>query len=487
MERYGLPLAYLLTQAGWAGAVGEVLGARLTPGAPLASPILALLTLGAAYGAAQALRRIPAAMLPFASLALGAAWTVGSVWLSRHAGQDGAWLAAISAALSGTRPTATADALALALVFFLWWRGQRTFAAPPLHDSTVRSFGLGALALGGALLIGGGLHELIPTLTWCILLFLCGGLTALSLARLQEVRHDLVAGAVRGEPARLGAAWRRTLLPPVAAVVAAGLIASVALGEPATRAAILTALGRLGELVLAVLYWPVLLVGFAVEWLVYALRTLRRPRGEQAAEAPSQPDADELLSRLQGSSGAAPAWLAALPWLAGAAVAVVALYAYWVTARRREPEDEPTGVPAAQREALGTWDLFLDDLRLLVRRLLGRLRPRRALEALSALPRLGASGRRGAVEEAADPRAAYRQLLALGRGRAVARRREQTPDEYLATWQQALPAAEEAAALTGAYRAARYGPEGDPEGAPPPSVLRALLARIRVVFEATGD
>jgi hypothetical protein len=297
------------------------------------------------------------------------------------------------------------------------------------------------------------------------------------------VRRDLTAGTVRGEPGRIDAAWRRTLLPPVGAVVGIGLFASILLGDAAVRSAVLSALAAGGEASLAVLYWPVLLVGLAAEWLVYALRALRGAGSGSAIEPPPRPQPSELLSRLGDAPSEPASWLGVVPWAIAAGACALALYTYWLTSRRRSAGDGVSPTSRPHREALGTWDLLLDDLRLLLGRLLARLRPRGVLASLAGMPLLASAHRRRAPDAIDDPRAAYRQLLAIGRSQALARRAAQTPDEYLSVWQASLPGGVEASELTGAYREDRYGPDGAATDRPAASTLRSLLAQLRRAVE----
>src|SRR5688572_31247262 len=315
MERRWLPVCFLLMQSAWVSAVAEVAAARFGGQGLLLGLPVAVATLFAGYAVGRRLlaRELPAAADPSAApesvregratplvvLLLGVLWCVGAVWLGRHGGQGGEWLEALPTAVHGVWAAPLADALALGFTFALWWHGQRTGQTPPEHDSTVRAFGLGALVFAGALLWSAGLRTPPAGLPLAVLLFLGAGLPALSLARLKEVRRDLQANVVRGEPARLDAAWWRTLAPPVSAVLARALLAALLLSDAAWRGAILIGLGAAGQGVMAVLYVPVLLLGYIAEWLIYVPRSLRRPPGEQEAPPPAPGDGQEVLRQLQ--------------------------------------------------------------------------------------------------------------------------------------------------------------------------------------------
>lgn len=441
---------------------------------------LATLVAGHVVGRSLLRREVPAEAgepsgaawraVPAAALVLGVVWSIGAVWAGRHAGQDSAWLEALPAAVSGVWSAPLADALALAAVFTLWWHGQRCGQSPPEHESTVRAFGVGALALAVALLWAAGLRPAPASLTPAILLFLAAGLPALSLARLKEVRRDLEANVARGEPARLDAAWWRTLAPPVGAVLGVAVLSAFVLSDAAWRGWILAALGVVGELALAVLYFPILAVGFAAEWLVFLLRRLRRPPSEQEAPPPTPGGTAELLRQLQREYEP-PAYLEGLRWVAAALAGALVLGAFLVSSRLARHIKEGDSGGALTRESLSSWRLLLADVRALWRGLLRRLRGRsRALiEALSS------TDAGGAPSDIAvrDVREAYRGMLALGRAQAVPRRPYETPDEYLASWKATLPGEGEVSELTAAYNQSRYGP---------PLGNRATAARLRALL-----
>lgn len=497
MERYALPVAFLVMEAGWAAGAGTVAAARLSPGQPILSLPLALLTLCVAYMVGSRLlqrdledaddeptrRR---AAIPLAALALGLCWTIGAVWLTRHWGEEATWIESLPTALTGAAPSSAADAIALLAVFGLWWRGQRAGAVPPEHETTVRAFGTGALVLAASLLLGAGLRAESAALSACIVCFLGGGLPALSLARLQEVRRDLAAGAARGEPARLDAAWWRTLLPPVLAVLACAALAAFVFGDPTWRGAMSHALRQVGDALIALLYWPVFALGLIAEWLILILRALRRPQAQVEREAPTANEAEQLLENLRRRDVRPAEWLSVLPWVGGALAVILIVFAFLATSRavRRAAREPSAAYP--ERQPVGGWGLLLADLRAALRALLRHLRSRGASLA-ATLPVPTAWRPRTAAPAIDDARAAYRALLALGREQSVPRRPQETPDEYLVTWSQALPAETEAAELTGVYRAARYGPPSlslDPLGEP--ARLRQLLVRIRELLRFSG-
>jgi len=482
-------------QAAWTAAVGEVASARFGSQGVLLSLPVALATLVAGYLAGRRMLQhdaggeagdataapLGARGTPIAALAAGSAWSIGAVWLGRHFGQDLTWLEALPQAFMGVWGAPLADALGLVSVFLLWWHGQRTGQAQPVHDSTVRAFGIGALAFAGALVWSGGLPAQPGAVVPCIVLFLGAGLPALSLARLREVRRDLEANVVRGEPARLDAGWWRTLAPPVVAILGLAAIAALLVADATARAAVLAAFGAAGEAMLAVLYWPVLVIGHLAEWLVYVLRSLLGPPSEQEAP-PAAPGggAAELLGQLQRPDQQ-PANLDGVRGVVVVGAVALVLYAFLATSRAVRRGRDSGAHEGLDRESLSARQLLLTDLGALwraLRRALGR----RARAVAGALPARGGAGRQPAVQNA---RGAYRQLLGIGRAHAVHRRPEQTPDEYLTTWSAALPAAEEAAELTAAYRRARYGPEPLPGESP--ARLHGLLDRVRVLLEAASN
>ncbi|HET7769085.1 MAG TPA: DUF4129 domain-containing protein [Chloroflexota bacterium] len=486
MERRWLPVCFLLMQAAWASALAEVVSARFGGHGLLLTLPVAAVTLFAGYAAGRRFLAREVAVIdvesatdrstresraaPLGVLLLGMAWSFGAVWLSRHGGQGAVWVEALPGAAYLVWGAPLADAFALALAFALWWHGQRVGQTAPEHDSTVRAFGIGSLVFAAALLWSAGVALPPAGLPLAVLLFLGAGLPALSLARLKEVRRDLLGNVARGEPASLDAAWWRTLAPPVAGIIATALVAALLFSDAAWRAALLAGMGVAGQGLVAVLYVPLLLMGHLAEWLIFVLRQLYRPAEQQPAPPPA-PGGGELLRDLQLLINA-PELPESTRWAVWALVAALALAAYLLSSRVVRRAREAGSAGSVDRESLSSWRLLLSDLRAAWRALLNRLRS--AAIGSAVLPSAGVDP---PSAEARDAREAYRALLALGRAHAVPRRAHQTPDEYLSTWRAALPAEAEAHELTGAYARARYGP---PEPPPVPvSRLQALVLRIR--------
>jgi hypothetical protein len=478
-------------EASWAAAAIAALGARFGAAGLRASLTLpaALLSLAGGYVVATLLLRRdePEAAGPgqpgrragraWLSLALGCGWALGAVWAVRHPGDDPRWLAALPPALAGAWGGATGDLAGLLIAFALWWRGQRIALDPPEHDSTVKAFGIGALALAAALLAGGAGA---PALLALVLLFLAAGLPALSLARLQAVRRDLQTGTAHGSPARLDAVWWRTLLPPVLGVIALAC-AGLLLGEPGARAAAARLAAMAGEALLALAYWPLVMTGYFAEWLLLALQRLLGPPPRDP-QPPELADPAGIFARLREAQAAAPPALPAwLPWLALSCAAVLVAGAFVASSRAVRRERSEPAAAVRDRESVGSWRRLWVDLVASCAAALERLL-RRGQRALGALP--VATRGSAPAQLATGARDAYRRLLALGRRHALPRRRHETPAEYFATWRATLPGGPEAGGLTNAYTQARYGPPALPPA--PAGRLQALLRRLEAALTAAA-
>lgn len=472
MDRFALPAAYLAMQAAcWSGAA-LVAGHWIAAGDPrgiLSLPVALLTLLLGCFLGRHLLRRDlepgteaevsvrSGNRAPVVALALGTVWSVSAVWAMRHLGGAPDWILALPWALARPGSAPFADPAALLLVLVLWWIGLRTGARTPEHEATVRAFGTGAMALSAALLVSVAAGKSYPALPLSIVLFILAGLPALSMARLRDVRRDLLAGTARGEPSRLDGSWSRALLPPMAAILGAALAAGWLVGDPAWQSRVRGLFSWTGEALFALLYWPILLVGLAAEWLIYLLRRLQQS-GQQEIPPPPPSGAPELLAELQRTTYAPPGWMDWIKWIVVGLAALLAVYAFLSTARAVQRGQEERLADGIERSSVWSWQQVGRDLRSLLRQLINRLRGQGAA-AVAALPWLGSVARsRALAAEGEDPRAVYRRVLLLGRAHNLPRRASQTPHEYLASWQEALPGGDEAARITAAYSRARYGP-----------------------------
>ena len=265
--------------------------------------------------------------------------------------------AAVAAAGRGLHP----DLLATALTFLAWWRGQRSGARAPDFGALVRAFGTGALLLSGALLVAGATGRTPPGVGLQALLFLGAGLPALSLSRLREVRRDAESAGSEA-PGGFEGTWLRSLALPMGVVIALALIAGALLGDEAVRQSLRGGLGQIGSLVWAVLYWPLLGVGYAIELLLFVLTRLI-PTLQEVPLAPRANPLRDLLREPAGAPAGAPPWVAALRWLLPGLVVLVVVAAFLATSSgaRAVAQRRPRRGP--ERESLWSWATFWHALR----------------------------------------------------------------------------------------------------------------------------
>ncbi len=466
MDRIWLAVCTLVMEAAWISGVAAVATGAYRPAtAPLSPFAAALLTAGAGYLCGWALlRRAEEDPAPHSlrrawlALLLGACWSVAAVTAVRHlpAGAGFSWVLDLPGAVASAGRGLHPDLLAVALTLFAWWRGQRS--GPGAADSgtgsfgaLVRAFGLGALLLSGALLVAGATGRTPPGIGLQALLFLGAGLPALSLARLREVRRD-AESAGSDAPGGFEGTWLRALALPMGVVLVLALVAGVLLGDETVRQALRGGLAQIGSLVWAVLYWPLLGLGYVVEGLLFVLtRLVPRLQDGPLGLRPS-PLRDLLPEPVEAPAGAPP-WVAVLRWLLPGLVVLAVLAGFLATSGGARAIALPRRRQGPERESLWSWSTFWHALRTWLSGLGRRLRVALpgAPSGPSRLPPAGASGAGPGV------RAIYRRLLALGRDNGLPRSEAQTAREYFHSWRHALPGEEDAGALTAAYERVRYG------------------------------
>jgi Domain of unknown function (DUF4129) len=476
MDRIWLAVCTLVMEAAWISGVGAVAtgGPQAGSPGPAAAPLspfpVTLLTAGAGYLCGRALLlRTEDDPAPYSlrrawlAFLLGALWTIAAVSAVRHlpAGDGLSWVLDLPAAAAAAGRGLHPDLLATALTFFAWWRGQRSGAGAPdsgagSFGALVRAFGTGALLLSGALLFAGATGRTPPGAGLQALLFLGAGLPALSLARLREVRRDAESAGSEA-PGGFEGTWLRSLALPMGVVIALALMAGALLGDETVRQSLRWGLGLVGSLVWAVLYWPLLGVGYAIELLLFVLTRLI-PTLQDGPLAPRANPLRDLLPEPDGAPTGAPPWVAALRWLLPGLVVLAVVAAFLVTSSGARAVILPRTRRGPERESLWSWSTFWRALRGWLSGLGRRLRV--ALPGAPAdQPRTPTGAAAGA---ASGVRALYRRLLALGRANGLPRAGAQTAQEYFHSWRQALPGEEDAGALTAAYERARYGHPDEP-------------------------
>ncbi|HEV8632693.1 MAG TPA: DUF4129 domain-containing protein [Chloroflexota bacterium] len=434
----GLALMRLTSVYPWALLLGLWTRGEPTPLLPAAA-LLALVGLPGLLLAWLRRRGWPLAAVRAATLAAGLAAALAATGLEHG-----------RAGLDGTLAAPAPPVLALVLGLLLWRRGVLDAQARVEHDDLARAFGTGVLVLAGSLLLAAVAGE--PSLALLraeavghVVGFFAVGLTALALARLEEMRR----GAAPPAPGRewLGLVLATVLLLLVAALGLAQLLAFDLIG--ALLRPLLWPLGLLLTALLLVVGLPIALL---LELLVRLVRWLLPRLGQLS---PVDFGGQRLLDRLRDRSPAEPIppeLLALAQWLAVGAVVALAL---WLVARavafRRERRSED-GVEE-ERDSVWNWALFAAAVRAWLAGLLARLARRPTDPAPLVVP-----AEAPAPPAATTIRQLYRELLRLAAARGAPRRPDATPYEHLPRLQAALGPDDVLADATGAYVRARYGP-----------------------------
>jgi hypothetical protein len=458
-------------------AAGAAPEARSTAGRPSGSLLplgLALMRLTAFYPWALLLgswtRGEPSPLLPAASV-LGLVGLPALLlgWLRRRGvGLGTARAAVVAAGLAGALAAAWAEhgragpatvldapapaVLAFLLGLLLWRHGALDARSRVEHDDIAGAFSAGVLWLSVCLLLAAlagapSLTLLQSEGTGYLVGFFAVGLTALALARLEEVR----ALARPGAALTPGREWLGLVLATVLLLLAAGLVLAQLLAFDLIGALLRPLLWPLGLLLTALLLVVGLPLALLLDLLVRLLRRLLPGLGAPSGGL----DLQRLLDRLRerGAAEPIPPELLALgQWLAIGAVVALAL---WLIARavvsRRERRSED-GVEE-ERDSVWSWALLRAALRDWLERLRSRLARPSTTAAVSAVPPAVA-----APPAATTIRQLYRELLRLAAERGAPRRPDATPYEHLPRLQAALGPDDALTDATGAYVRARYGP-----------------------------
>ena len=377
------------------------------------------------------------------------AWPLWSLAWPRQLATD------LSASLAGLN---SAGLLGLT-VGFLWWRGLRQASLPITARRARRAVAtaLTALALLGLLAAVLRPVALVP---WVYAAMACA-ILLLALARLHEVGQEH-----GGTPADYGPTWLGLVGLATASVLGGvALLGSIISTEAA--ADIARALEPLPTVLKRLTVLGLLLIGSILgrftEWLALRIRALVDLQRllEQMGERPLA--GQELAGELSGPVGAGPPL-----WLQNGLRIGLLLAISWILLRilsramRRYLERGVDDAPLGELGGGASAGRLLADLRDGLKGLAAGVKG--AIAGLSG-------GQRGV-------RALYARMLDLMAERRLARRPEQTPDEFQPQTVAELPGASEAlAALTAAYVEARYA-EREPD-AETLGQLRAAWRRIR--------
>ncbi|HEY3080881.1 MAG TPA: DUF4129 domain-containing protein [Chloroflexota bacterium] len=401
----------------------------------------------------------PLAAQQTVALVVGLAAALAATWLEH--GRAG-----IAGALAAPAPSV----LALLLGLLLWRRGLLDAQGRVGHEDIARTFAGGVLALAGCLLLAAlagpkSLVLLQGEAVGYLVGFFAVGLTALALARLEEVRARARPGAAALAPGR---EWLGLVLATVLLLLVGALGLGQLLGFDLIGALLRPLLWPLGLLLTVVLVVVGLPLALLLELLIRVAGWLLPRLGPFAA---TDLDRQGLFNRLRDrgpTEPIPPELLALAQWLAVGAVVGLAL---WLVARavafHRERRSED-GVEE-ERDSVWSWALFRAALRDWLAGLRGRLTRRPVVPATPA-----AVAAEPASPAATTIRQLYRELLRLASVRGAPRRPDATPFEHLPRLQATLGPDEALADLTRAYVRARYG-------ALPPD--EADLERLRAWWE----
>lgn len=378
------------------------------------------------------------------------------------------WLSASVDGLTQDDTQAVTLVALAVLLTVLWLRGMTLAREPKDYYLISRNFKIGFALLILPFVFSGAfppqIRDVLALQLGLLLpLFLFLGLSALSLARLAEIRRERRGAG--SPPPKLLRRWLLAMLS-VSGALALLLLALELIFSYQTLQVLIAALQPLVDAVGTVLGWLVIAVAYifyGIYLLIYlgvkALYSLFAS-GKQPVQPP-QPPPGKPLPQNTHPPGVPADWLAIGRW-ALIVVAVVVLLAFLLRALLAvRPQD--TVNAEEERENLDAMGLLGAQLRGLFAGLAARFR------------RQGAQGvGSGDGLSAASVRALYRRMLAQVAALGLGRRAQETPQELAERLVVALPSSEaivltDLAALTTAYEQARYG-----EQEPPPERLTTL-------------
>ena len=361
----------------------------------------------------------------------------------------GGWWAYVGAPLGALARSAAAERVqwqatwvVVLILGYAWWRGVRMTTSEALDpETTLRRLFTGALLAAAAIILvlnawrAGGL-VFLP-------LYLGGGLAGVTLGQIEDSSRRR-----GGRPLPFGMTWHAGLLLGVAAVIALGVVAGLALAsDPAWIAAdavarALSAVARILATILApVVEALIRLLGPIFDAIVGLPRSWMEGAGEPRIVLPAPPSfgADEGKATDEASRVLAQLGVVLRILITAAGVGVLLWMALRTTNRRRssaegrEPDEfEPMSDPAARGAGAG---------------LAGILR------SVARWP-----GRARGLVHAFLVRRVYAQLLDWAAGEGRPRRPAETPLEFGVALEGLRPdLREDLDAITHAYLLVRYG------------------------------
>jgi hypothetical protein len=356
---------------------------------------------------------------------------------------------------------------AIGLLFlsaFLWWRGLRLGRAHLEEDQIARSFKIGFAALILALLLIGTVPAatrgtLAIRLGLALPLFLFVGLSALSLAKLAEIRRRRRERMrAQADPTR---SWIVVLLTLSGALVLVTLLIEQ-LFSFQLWLLVLTFLQPVWDAIAMVLGWIALGIAFVAYWIVHPLvegvRALFGGGQQQSSQPP--PGVHPPTLPQGGNTGGVPLeWVMAVRYALLALGLLLLLLLLWRSFRTFASWRHPKAGDE-ERESLGAMRAMRAQLRALLAALGARWKRAPALDE---------------AESASDitVRLLYRQLLRQARTRGIQRAPAETPQEFAQRLRPAL--ARSPAALPG-LPASEASTSGDEQPSQPPPADRDLVA-----------
>lgn len=375
------------------------------------------------------------------------------VWQRFYGGQyapwDGRWLVALGQSLVGWEGELPGAIIVLPVVIYVWLRGVLDAGSNLYRDDVWGAFtaGFAIIALAGVTSVVSG-RALPAGAHDVVFLFFAAGLAALAFASLES--SSAMAARRGDQQVRFDRYWLISVGSVIAAMLLAGVVISALITPEAVARMLRWTTAVLDVLGLA-LYYVVLVFAYSAflflePLLRLAERALSGSRQQQTAPMET-PGWQQQLEEIPRGQATLPGWLShLLPWLGLLAVILIVGLAFAIALRRLQKADDDE--PPETRESILTRSLLQEQLGGLSRRL-----RRRRLPLLTPFLSLeGEEGTRRII------RSVYQSLLAAARAHGLARRRAETPTEYLAGLAGRWPDEESNLdTLTRAYEKARYG------------------------------